>query len=109
MTTLLDGWGAKEFSGLTDYSSFDKRTEHKHGRTHGTSPDNGQRTEAAVGVAVLNRMLHTGRLNSVRRSQIPSLDALGRDSFGRSGIHATAPQRHKATANHQRVSLRDTA
>jgi hypothetical protein len=32
----------------------------------------GQRTETAVGVAVLNRMLHTGRPNSVRRSQIPS-------------------------------------
>ena len=28
----------------------------------------GQRTEAAVGVAVLNRMLHTSRPNSVRVS-----------------------------------------
>ena len=32
----------------------------------------GQRTEAAVGVAVLNRMLHAGRPNSVRSSQIAS-------------------------------------
>ena len=32
----------------------------------------GQRTEAAVGVAVLNRMLHAGRPNSVRRTRVAS-------------------------------------
>ena len=32
----------------------------------------GQRAEAAVGVAVLNRMLHTGRPNSVRRQRVAS-------------------------------------
>ena len=31
-----------------------------------------QQTEAAIGVAVLNQMLATGRQNSVRRQQVPA-------------------------------------
>jgi len=42
-----------------------------HSRLHDLSNDRfaGQRTEAAIGVAVLNRMLEAGRPDSVRSSK----------------------------------------
>jgi len=53
----------------------------------------GQQAEAAGAVAVLNRMLHAGRPDSVRRLNIAAQIGWEKGKLGPRSIHATTPSR----------------